>query len=188
MVQRFAVDHRVGATGVVADASADAGAAGGGGVGRVLHPKGGKLPVELVEDDAGLDPCPAFFGVDLQHLVQVFAEVEDYGMVDRLAGQAGPAAPGQHRDIVLPGNLHHRQHIVHVPGNHHSHRLHLVDAGVGTVQHPGKGVETDLSGDPLPQYIRQFFSFFTVNPGCRGGDHGHLFGAFSFQLSVVSLS
>ena len=114
---------------------------------------GKELTVQLVQHDAGLDPGPAFFPVDLDDLVQVLAEIGDYGVVDRLARQAGAAGPGQHRHAVVAGHLHYSQNVVLVPGNHHTHRLHLVDAGVGAVEHSGKWVETHLAGDALPQHL-----------------------------------
>ena len=48
VVQGFAVDHGMGAAGVVAHAAADTGAAGGGGVGGVHQAVGQQFAVELV--------------------------------------------------------------------------------------------------------------------------------------------
>ena len=114
---------------------------------------GKELTVQLVQHDARLDPGPAFLPVDLDDLVQVLAEISDYGVVDRLARQAGAAGPGQHGHAVVAGHLHYSQNVVFVPGNHHTHRLHLVDAGIGAVEHSGKWVEAHLAGDALPQHL-----------------------------------
>ena len=94
VIQGLAVNHRMRPTGVVANAAADAGPAGRGGVWSVHQATGHELPVELVQDDAGLDPDPMLFLINLQHLVQVFAEVHHNGMVHSLPGQAGAPGPG----------------------------------------------------------------------------------------------
>ena len=173
MVQGLAVDHRVGAAGVVANASADAGTVGCGGIGGVLQTVDRQLPVELVQDDSRLDPDPHFLGVDFDNLVQILAEVDDDGMVHGLPGQAGASGAGQDWNVVLLGYFHHCQHVVHGPGDHHPHRLHLVDAGVGAVEDPGIGVEAHLSGNPGSKGLSQVFALFTANTGCRRGAGGH---------------
>ena len=76
MVDGLAVNHRVGAAGVVADAPTDAGAVRCGWVRGIVIAVGVELAVEVVQYDAGLDPCPPFLGVHLQQLVHVLAEVE----------------------------------------------------------------------------------------------------------------
>ena len=148
VVQGFAVDDRVGAAGVVADAAADAGAVGRGGVGGVLQAVGGHLAGQLLQDDAGLHPRPLLFGVDFQHIVEVLAEVQHDGVVHGLAGQAGAAGAGQHRDAFPGAKVHHGLHIGRAAGDDDAHRLHLVDAGVGAVKQAGVGVKAHFAGHP----------------------------------------
>ena len=99
------------------------------------------MAVQVVQHDARLDPGPLLLLIDLDDLVQVLAEIGDDGVVHRLPGQAGPAGAGQHRHAALLGYFDHGQDVFHVPGDHHAHRLHLVDAGVGAVEHTGERVE-----------------------------------------------
>ena len=102
VVQGLAVNHRVGAAGVVADAPAHAGPVSRGGVGGVLQAVGEQVAVQLVKNNPRLHPHPLFLLVDLHHLVQVLAEVHHDGMVHRLSRQAGASGPGQYRHPRCP--------------------------------------------------------------------------------------
>ena len=134
VVQGLAVDDGVRAAGVVADAAADAGAVGGGRIRRILEAVGGDLTGQLFKDDAGLDARPLFLGIHLKDVVEVLAEVEDDGVVDGLAGQAGAAGTGQHGDALARAELHDGLDIRGVARDHDAHGFHLVDAGVGAVE------------------------------------------------------
>ena len=171
VIQGFAIDDRVRAAGVVAYAAADTGPAGSGGVGGIHQAVGNQLSVQVVQHDAGLNPGPHLFFVHFDDLVQVFAEVGDYGMVHGLPGQAGAAGPGQHWDSGLVGHVYDRQNIVHVAGDDHAHRLHLVDTGVGAVENSGRRVELYITGDPASQHALNIAPFRCVNPSCCRGGH-----------------
>ena len=134
VVESLAVDDGVGAAGVVADAAADAGAVGRCGIGGVLEAVAGNLAGELIEDDAGLHARPLFFRIDLDDVVEVLAEIEDDGVVDGLAGEAGAAGTGQDGDALAGTEFHDGLDIGGVTRDHDAHGFHLVDAGVGAVQ------------------------------------------------------
>ena len=164
VVQGLAVDDGVGAAGVVADAAADAGAVGRGGIGRVLQAVGAHLAGELVQDDAGLNASPLLFGVDLEDVVEVLAEVHDDGVVDGLAGQAGAAGAGQHGNALAGGELDDGLHVGSRAGNDNAHGLHLVDAGVGAVEQAGMRVKTDLAVHAPAQFVSDLLPFAAANP------------------------
>ena len=156
MVQGLAIDDRVGATGVVANAAAHAGPIGRGGVGGILEAVSRQVTVQRVENNARLHLDPAFFAVKLHHLVHVFAEVHDDAVVDGLTGKTGTTAAGQHGYAIVPGDFHDGQDVFGIAGNDHAHGFHLVDAGIGAVEDPGEGVETHLAGHSFAQLFGQF--------------------------------
>ena len=147
VVEGLAVNHRVGAASVIADAAANASPVRGGRIRSILQVILSKVAVELVQDNAGLHPRPLLLPINLHYLIQVFAKIHNDCMIDRLPGQAGTTGSGQHRHSIVPGDLGYRQHILNAAGNYNTYRFHLIDAGVGTVEHTGKGVEAHLAGD-----------------------------------------
>ena len=155
VVDRLAPQRRVGAAGVVAERASHVAAAAGARVGREEHVVRGEVVVELVENNAGLGARPALLGVHLDHVPHVLGEVHDHGLAHRLARQAGAAAPGQHGHAVAVGGLDHGYHVLGVTGQHHAHRLDLVDAGVGGVQQARHLVEAHLACDDSPQVLGQ---------------------------------
>ena len=161
----------MGAAGIVANAAAHAGPIGRGRVGRVLQAIGQQMAIQGIQHNARLHPRPPLLRIDLDNLVQVLAEIHHDGMVDRLAGQAGAAGPGQYRNPAIPGDFQHRQHILDAAGDNHAHRLHLVNGGVGAVEDPGKGVKAHFAGDPLFQFSGQFGPFPPLNPLRRRRSH-----------------
>ena len=111
--------------------------------------------------------------VHFKELVHVLAEVHDNGMVNTLSGQAGASGAGQNRYLVVPGYFHYCQHIVDAAGNHHAHRLHLVDAGVSAVEDARKGVKSHFPRNSAPYFLGQLFTVFASNT-IGGGGHGIL--------------
>ena len=163
----------MGAAGVVANAAAHAGPVGRGRVGGVLQAIGQQMAVQGIQHNPRLHPRPPLLRIDLDNLVQVLAEIHHDGVVDRLAGQAGAAGPGQYRNPAIPGDFQHRQHIRDAAGDNHAHRLHLVNGGVGAVKDPGKGVKAHFPGDPLFQRRGQFGPFPPLNPLRRRRSRSH---------------
>ena len=89
--------------------------------------------VEFVQDDAGLSSRPAFFGVEFDDVAHVAGEVDDDGVGDGLAGEAGAAAAGEDVDVVAAGGFDDGDDVVGVFGQHNADGFDLVDAGVGAV-------------------------------------------------------
>ena len=103
------------------------------------------MGVQLVQDDARLGPHPALLGVHLDDVSHVLGEVDDYRAADGLPGQAGAAAPRQHRQPVTARLLHDGDDVVGRLRYHDADGLHLVYAGVGAVQHARHLVEAHLA-------------------------------------------
>jgi hypothetical protein len=109
--------------------------------------------VQLVLDQPRLHARPQLLAVDLQHLAHVLGEVEDEGVIDRLAGQRGAPAARQQRHLVRPRNVDRGPHVVGVARGDHADRLHLVHGGVGGVQQPRGGVEADVAPHDTSQGV-----------------------------------
>jgi hypothetical protein len=81
-------------------------------------------------------------------------EVDDHGLVDGLAADAGRGAARQHRHVMTPAHLQRGQHVVG------AHRLHDPDRDVPVVggvgrEHAAAGrVEPDFALDFLGQVSR----------------------------------
>ncbi len=143
------------AAGVVADHAADRAVGVGGGLGAVAQPGGRELPVEFVQDDAGLHHAGVAFGVDGLQPVAVLRPVDHHGRVGALPGQTRPAAPGQHRRPVLPRHGHRLGRRLGRPRQHHADRRPAEVGGVRRVRGPAPGVEPHLAVDPFAQRLRE---------------------------------
>ena len=125
------------------------------GSGAYFRPWGVNRPFRVSRDYAGLHPCPTFVRVNLKEGVHVLGEVENYGVVDGLTGQAGSASPRQYGDAASTSHVNGREHVVPAPGDDDAHGFHLVDAGVGAVEHLGEGIEAHFAFDQLAQLLLQ---------------------------------
>ncbi len=147
--------HRVHAARVVADHAAE----GAVGVGRRVGPEGEVMDLgcvaQLVEHDAGADPCGASIGVEVDQRIVVLRMVEDDRHVAGLAGQARAAAAGHDRDVVGPAHLDRRDHVVGITGHDHADRHLAVVRGIGAVRRTAAGVEPDLAADLVEQIDRE---------------------------------
>jgi hypothetical protein len=84
VVHHVAVADGAGTAGVVTRHAADGGAIGGGHVDREEQTVGHESGIELVEDDAGLDPNLSRILVQLNDSVQILADVDDQCLADGL--------------------------------------------------------------------------------------------------------
>ncbi|GAD53095.1 hypothetical protein MBEHAL_1855 [Halarchaeum acidiphilum MH1-52-1] len=142
---RLAVLQRVRPRRVVADGAADDAPVARGGVGRELQVVDGESLVQPRERDAGLDADRPRLRVGVRRAVHVAGEIEDDGLVDRLAGEARSAAPGEHGNVLRRAVLDDRRDVRGVGGEDDADRRHLVGARVRRVQFAGVGVESDLA-------------------------------------------
>ena len=187
MVDRHAVPHRLAASRVVADHPAERGPVPGGGI-RAEHQAVPRArQVQLFLHHPGLHLCHAPLGVDLDDPVHVPRQVHHDRMPDRLAGQAGPGAPRQHRDAELGGGGHDRGHVGRVTGKDHPDWLDRVHAGVAREEVPGVRVEPDFTTDHAAQRFRELRALSGPRPTLRvqrgptGSKKGHSHGVSERQ-------
>ena len=145
-VDGLAVEAGMGAAGVVADAAADGGAVGGGGIDRVVQPVLAGGLVEFAEHEAGLDAGRAGVGVDLGDAVHPAGEVEHDGVVHALAGEAGAGAAGEDGDAAGAGHVDGGRNIGGAAGEDDRDRFHLVEGRIGGEEQARGSVDQDVGG------------------------------------------
>ena len=158
----LAVDERVRAGRVVADGPADDAPVPCRGVGRELQAVRGERRVEVVEDDARLDPRAAVVGVDVDDAVHVTAEIEDDRLVDRLPGEARAAAAREDGDPVVRTVGDDGRDIVGRLREDDADGRDLVRARVGRVQLARVGVEPDVASDTAVERVDEVGAFDVV--------------------------
>ena len=147
--------HRVRPTRVVADHAAQRAVVVGGGIGpeHELRLRGRSL--QRVEDRARQHTRAAGDRIDLQHPVQVFADVDHHGDVAALAGQAGAAPAGQDGNAVAAADLDGGDQVVVVARDHHAVWHLAVVGGVCGIQGAAAVVEADLAIHGTPELLGQ---------------------------------
>src|SRR5499433_2331898 len=113
---------------------------------------GPHVRIELVLDHAGLHARPHLLAIHFEDVLHPAREVQDHRAIDRLPGERGAAAPGQHRHVLAIGELEHGLHVARVARDDHPDRLHLVHRRVGGVQQAGVLIEADVAFDDAPQF------------------------------------
>ena len=103
---------------------------------------------------ARFDPGPAFVGVHLENVVEIFGRVENDGMTHGLSCQARSAAAGKQGNAEFARDLDRCKDIFGGTGDNDADRLDLVDAGVRAVHQPGSSIETNFAGKPV---FKRFF-------------------------------
>ena len=154
-VRHLAVGLGRGTARVVADHAADGAAHMGGRAGADHQPVARQRVVHLVQRRARLHHGRPGRRVGRFQPVAVLGPVDHHCLVAALPGQAGAAAAGQHRHVVLPAHRERGHRRVDVPGHHHPDRDLAVVGGVGGVRGAGAGVEPDFPVHLLRQCGRQ---------------------------------
>ena len=164
MVHGLSVDDRVGAARVVSHSAADRRPTRRARVWREHQAVRAQLPVELRQRDSRLRADPAFFWIHLDHVVHVLGVVDDdRTFLHRLAGQPGAAAAAQNLDAVPVADLDNGLNVLNGLWQHHSRRLHLVNAGVLAVEGTRVTVEPDFALDNSGEFAGEI--------GPRAGRH-----------------
>ena len=155
VVHGLAPGHRVRAAGVVADHPAERAAIMRGRIGPEGEAVRRGRRAQVVQHHPGLDPRRGQVRVDAEHGPQVPGEVDDHGLVDRLAADARGGAARQHRHVVLPADLQRGQYVAGINGLNDPDRDMPVVGGVRGEHRPASGVETDPTPHPGRQVSRQ---------------------------------
>ncbi len=100
-----------------------------------------------VEHHPGLDAGKTALRIELEDPVQVLGEVDHDAVVDGLAREAGAAAAGKDRRLVLAADLDGGNHIVDCLREHDANWNLPVDRGVVGVQRPAGRREANLAVD-----------------------------------------
>jgi hypothetical protein len=147
--------HGMHAAGIVADHAAERAVC----VRRRIGPERQPVPLggvpQIVEDGSGLYACAAAPGVDLQHAVHVFREIEADGDIAALARQAGAAATAEHGRPIVSACRQRALHVFDVAGNDDADRRLPVIGPVGRVQRAAAAIEPDFSFHRAAQIGRQ---------------------------------
>ncbi len=136
----------VDAAAVVADHAAQGAAVVGGRVGPEGEAVGLGGGPQVVQHRARLHHGQAALGVDLDDPMHVLGEVQHHRHVAALAGQAGAAAAGQDRHVVLAAEGDSGHDVVGVAREDDADWDLPVVGGVGGVQGAAAAVEADLAG------------------------------------------
>ena len=137
--------QRVGAAGVVTDHAADGAAVVGGRIGRKRQLVEFRLPAERVEHHPGLYAGEALLWIELEDPIHVLGEVEHYGDIAALSGQAGACSAGQDRSSVFTASRHGSHDIVGIAGNHQPDGNLAIVRSVGRIHGAAPAIETDFS-------------------------------------------
>src|SRR5262249_3277219 len=135
-----------------------------GRVWREAAPAAGKLRVQLMVNDAGLQSDG--IRADVQDGAEVPAEIDNEAVAQRLTREAGPGPARHQRKAVLRGIADQGLNILFVSWHSHSQRLNLKNAGVGAVQGARQLVEEKLSLENALEVVADVFALLFV--------HGHL--------------
>ena len=119
---RFAAEHRVRSTRVVADHSAQRAVPM-----RCRIRRKGQLMLfrriaQLIIDQPRLYPRVALFRIQLNQPVQVLRKVEHHRHIAGLPRKRGPGAAPKNRHVQRAADRHRLHHILHRAGNHHTDR------------------------------------------------------------------
>ena len=147
VVAHDAVADRARAAGIVAGHAADRGPARGRDVDRKPQAGGLDLTVEVIHDDAGLDPCTRVFEVSFRDPVEILRGVDDQRPAHGLARLRRATATREHADAFLAGHGERCGNIGLALGDHDADWLDLVDRCVGGVASTTEAVEQDVAFD-----------------------------------------
>ena len=83
--------------------------------------------IELVEHNSGLHHHPPCFRIHRNETVEVFADIDDDTVPNRLPALRGSCAPHRHRNACVVGDADSRQHVILGFWHHHTHWFDLID-------------------------------------------------------------
>ncbi len=147
MIDSLPVSNRTGAAGVIAQHSADIGTGAGRNVGRKEELVGGEVLVQIVQDDARLDPDDPALRIHVEDTVHVLREIQDHPRRNGLTRKARPSSPREDGNGVLGCQGDRRDDVAIMPRDDHDRRIDLVQTGIGAVESAGHRVGQNLAFD-----------------------------------------
>src|SRR5262249_4958246 len=91
--------------------------------------------------------------VEADHLAQVFRDIDDQRLADRLAALRGPGAARQQRRPAVARDVDDQRQILLVARHDDAQRLDLVDRGIGRIAAASRAVEQHVAADRAPQRL-----------------------------------
>ncbi len=144
MIDRLPIAQRARAGRIVADHPADRRPVARRDIRGEHQPERLQMRIELVEDDARLDPHRHGVAVNNSNPVQVLGEVNNDTRADGLPRKAGGGASRNDRHALVRGDRDGGDNVLCRSGHDHAERLDLIETGVGRIQAAHPGVEVDL--------------------------------------------
>src|SRR5271166_4199582 len=141
MLARTAVNDRVGATGIVADHTADHATVLRGGFGCKKDPVWSKREVKFIADDTGLHAYPAPCRVNLQDARKVTRHIHYNAGSDDLTGQRSTGCPGYERCAVFTCKANKSADIRLGLGQYDSLRQLAINGRIGRIKRPHRRIE-----------------------------------------------
>ncbi len=133
IVRGTSVGKRARTAGVVADHPPHRAAAVGGGIGTEPQAVGQRDLLQGGVHRAGFHDRGAGLDVELQHPVEVAAEVDHHAAADGVAGDGGAGAAWGEGDAAVPADLEGGENLVQVPREDDRRGLHSVQGGIAGV-------------------------------------------------------
>ena len=136
IVHHLAVADGSRPTTVVGRHAANGRPAAGGDINGKEQPVRLEQSIELVEHNSGLHYRPPCFRIHRNEAVEVFADINDDALPNRLPALRGAAAPHRYRNTRVIGNAQCGQHVLLGFWHHHTQRFDLVYRSIGAVKPP----------------------------------------------------
>ena len=127
------VGNAAAAARVVARHAAQGGLRAGGHIHRVPQAVFFQRCVQVVQHDAGFDDSCALVNIQIQHIAQVLAVVNDQPSTNGLAALAGAAAARNDRHVQVTANVQGGLDVFSRARHKHANRHDLVNRRIGGV-------------------------------------------------------
>ena len=111
--------------------------------------------VQIVADDARLQPRSFGFRIEGNEPVEVFREIDHHRDIAGLAGQTGAAATAENGNVAIPALLNRDDHVLDGSGDYYANRRLPVHGQVRRIKRARSGVEPDFALYAFPQRRRK---------------------------------
>ena len=101
--------------------------------------------VQLIERDPRLNGNALVRRIEVNDLIEMFADVDDQRFADGLAALRGAAAARQDGNVFVARDLHGGADVIFVFWHYHPDGLYLIVRRIGAVTTPAEGIEQHVS-------------------------------------------